>query len=172
MTWLTPATAIAIGALLLAGCPRHVARPAPPPAATPTPPPAPLPLVGHFTGMRPCADCRGVETDLMLRAGWSGDYHYQLRETHIAPNGARRTLDSQGTWRRTRGTAVDAEAVVYQLDTDRPGAQRLFVVLDEWRIREVDAAGAALEPPGDYVLTRIDRRNPPPDSDKPPATPP
>jgi hypothetical protein len=165
LTWCAATAVIGIGALLLAGCPQRVARPAPP-AAPPAPTPV-LPLVGHFTGVLPCADCRAVEIELMLRADWSGTYRYQLRETRVAADGGRHTLDAQGTWRRTRGTAVDAEAVVYQLDTDRPDAPRLFVVLDEWRIRAVDANGAVPQPPGDYVLTRIDRRGPAADQHDP-----
>ncbi len=165
-TWGSVATVIAAAALCLAGCAQRVTRPAPP-AATPAPPPVPLPLVGHFSGVLPCGDCGGIETDLILRADWHGTYHYQLRETHVAADGVRRTFDSQGVWRRRRGTSVDPEAVVYQLDTAGSQPQRLFIVLDEWRIRAVDPNGVVLEPSGAYVLTRTDRRGPPPDSGEP-----
>lgn len=129
-----------------------------------------MPRVGHFTGTLRCSDCTGVAINLILGADWKGTYRYQMTETHVGEGGARRTVESQGMWQRVRGTAIDPDAVVYQLNPDRPEALRNFAVLDEWRIRQLDRDGTALEPLPDYVLTRSDRRAGESEPDEPAAT--
>lgn len=148
---MTRATAVVLLVVLAlsAGCRR--APVAPPPAAVA--PPAvrvtDLPRVGRFTGVLPCAGCAGVQTELTLASDWEGRYRYRLVETRLDGG---ETLESEGTWTVLRGTPDEPDSVVYQLDPDRPGQRRHFLVLDERRISLLDES---LSPIGE-PLSRAD----------------
>ncbi len=150
MTRAAVAALCVAGLALVAGC-RRAAVPAPPPAAAPTPVvrATDLPRVGHFTGVLPCAGCPGVRTELTLASDWDGRYRYRLIETRLDGG---ETLESEGTWTVLRGTPEAPDSVVYQLDPDRPGQRRHFLVLDERRIQLLDES---LSPIGE-PLSRAD----------------
>lgn len=135
------------GLALAAGCAR--ATPAPPALPiTPTPEvrASDLPRVGRFAGVLPCADCPGVRAELTLASDWDGRYRYRLVEARLDGGD---TLESEGTWTVLRGTPDAPDAVVYQLDPDRAGYRRHFIVLDERRIRLLDEA---LSPVGEPLV--------------------
>lgn len=140
--------------LLAAGCGR--ASVAPPPLP-PDPPPlraTDLPRVGHFAGTVPCADCTGIDVELVLSADWDGRNLYHLVEIRRGAPGGDARVESDGIWTSSRGTPEDPGAVVYQLNADRPGQRRYFVVVNERSIRLLDDS---LTPTG-APLTRVDGR--------------
>jgi len=141
---------------LAAGCTHRAA--APPPAPTPALRANDLPRVGRFAGTLPCADCSGIDTELILAGDWDGRYLFQLTETYIGGPNGKRTVACAGAWTTLRGTARDAGAVVYQLQPDPPGAQRAFVVIDERHIRLLGAGLEPLPSSVDATLTRVDGR--------------
>ena len=145
LAWLL-VTALALGA-----CAKP--PPAPPPAASaPIARAADLPQVGRFAGVLPCNGCQGVQTELLLAGNWEGLQLYHLRETYLGASQGTRTVESEGTWVKLRGVPDDESATVYQLDPDRPGQRRHFIVVDERSIRLLDDA---LEPVGE-PLVRVD----------------
>jgi hypothetical protein len=131
------------------------------PEAPAPPPPEPglravdLPPVGRFRGVLPCPDCDGVRTEILLAGNWEGVNLYHLTETYVGatPPGGR-TVEREGAWTALRGVPENDAAVVYQLDPDRPGQRRHFLVVDERTIRLLDDA---LRPIGD-PLVRVDGR--------------
>ncbi len=144
---------VLLALLLSAGC----AKPGPAPAPPSEPPPlraTDLPRVGHFAGTVPCADCAAVEVELMLSADWDGRNLYHLVEVRRGGAGGDRRVESDGAWESSRGTPADPAAVVYQLNPDRPGQRRYFVVVDEHSIRLLDDTLTATGAP----LTRVDGR--------------
>jgi copper homeostasis protein (lipoprotein) len=115
-------------------------------------------VLAVYQGVLPCADCTGIRTELTL---FDEDFTYKLVETYLGtPEGAR-TFASDGTWTLLRAPAEDPDRKVYQLRASNPGDVRSFLVLDDWQIRQLDAAGRKLESGLDYTLTR---KGPPPPS--------
>ncbi len=145
----------ALGACLAVGCTRPATPPPAPPPTTPVPQAATLPRVGHFTGTLPCADCQGVETDLVLAGDWEGRTVFHLKETYVGAPGGPRTVDSEGTWTTQRGSAFDPNARIYQLTLSN-GTTRSFAVVDERTIRLLDADLRPLPSSVPSSLTRGD----------------
>ncbi|HSQ00648.1 MAG TPA: copper resistance protein NlpE N-terminal domain-containing protein [Candidatus Dormibacteraeota bacterium] len=141
-----------VATLVLAGCAKP--PPAPPPAAPPGPHAADLPQVGRFAGVLPCSGCDGVRTELLLAGNWDGLQLYHLRETYLGAAQGTRTVEREGAWVKLRGVPENEQATVYQLDPDRPGQRRHFIVVDDRTIRLLDDA---LEPIGE-PLVRVDAR--------------
>lgn len=99
---------------------------------------APEPLVlGPFIGVVACADCPGIATELTLirRGEFVAEGTYQLKETfldHGAP------VVATGEWTTLRGDATDENAVVYELDPDKPQGARHFLKVGERELRVLD----------------------------------
>lgn len=149
---------IAILAGVLASCGQESGRPAeeaPPQITAAAEAPAETPvLLGVFEGVLPCADCPGIETRLELtRKGphW-GDGTYRLTETY---QGRGDPIVSEGEWGTLRGSAVDPDATVYQLDPATPETSRYFRADGEDALRMLDRD--LNETPADmpYTLTRV-----------------
>lgn len=149
-----PLALLVLGLLALGAC----SRPAPAPPPPPEPPAVratDLPAVGHFRGVLPCAGCEGVRTDLLLSGNWEGVQRYHLVETYVGgAQQSERTVEREGVWTTLRGTPTNDAAKIYQLDPDRPGQCRHFMVVDDRTIRLLDDA---LEPVG-APLMRVDGR--------------
>jgi copper homeostasis protein (lipoprotein) len=103
-----------------------------------TPGPAEPLLVGVFAGTLPCADCPGIATELTLvrkGPGWA-EGRYLMRMTYLE-----RSVDplvQTGEWTTLRGDAADPDAVVYELDPDRPERARHFVKRGETAVQALD----------------------------------
>jgi hypothetical protein len=95
-------------------------------------------LVGVFAGTLPCADCPGVAAELTLvRKGAGraeGRYRMSLAylERPVPP------LVETGEWTTLRGDAADPDAIVYQLDPDKPERARYFVRRGEAGVQALD----------------------------------
>ena len=118
--------------LLLAGC---------------GPAPAPLPGFtadagrGLWQGSAACADCDGIETELMLEQ--QGDARvYMLVETYRGDDHVAQFIDN-GRWQRQAG--------VLQLRGEQ-GSRRSYRVLADGRLRASDRHGRALPMPDDAML--------------------
>jgi copper homeostasis protein (lipoprotein) len=144
--------ALIVAGAALAACGRAAAPPPAPPAPPPLPRAANLPRVGHFAGILPCADCRGIRTELILAGDWEGLNRYHLTETYLGTSQGDRTVEREGAWTTLRGVPDDDNATVYQLDPDIAGARRHFLVVDERTLALLDDF---LQPVGE-PLTRVD----------------
>jgi uncharacterized lipoprotein NlpE involved in copper resistance len=115
-------------------------------------------LVGRYAGTLPCADCSGIQTELVLyRRGPHGDpVRYELRETYLGTRDGDRGFTSRGEWRILRGSASDPDATVYQLVTDRPGEFSNWLWVSERELRKLDASQGDIRSTLNYTLRRTD----------------
>jgi hypothetical protein len=97
--------------------------------------------LGTFEGILPCADCQGIQTSLTLtKYGLHiGEGIYQLRETRLGENSP--ATIAMGNWTTLRGHDQDENAVVYQLNPDRPETSRYFEKIGDDALRPLDAKG-------------------------------
>jgi len=93
-----------------------------------------------FKGVLPCADCAGIRTELRLYANPASGQplHYESTQTYMGTRVGNRTVESTGRWTIFRGSATDREAIVYQLDFDRPGMEQNFLKVGEGELRLLD----------------------------------
>lgn len=94
-------------------------------------------VLGPFVGVLPCADCPGVRTELTLtRKGqhWA-EGTYRLQETYLGREGS---LVTTGEWTTLRGDAEDEDAVVYELNPDKPDKAVRFAKDGERQVRLLD----------------------------------
>lgn len=112
-------------------------------------------VLGAYAGELPCADCAGIRTELTLDevTDLSKPAAYRLRETYLGAKDGEKTVESAGTYTITLGAATSKTAVVYQLNPDKSGESRLFLRVDDNRLRLLDKDRKEL--PGDrHLLTK------------------
>ncbi len=151
---------VGVGVLaLLAGCgPRpqseggagEAAPPSEPPAAQTPEAPA---ILGIYEGTLPCADCGGIQTELMLYADGA---RYALKQTYLATKDGDRTVESAGSWTTERGHGGDANAVVYVIDPGDPTNTRRFLVTSDRTIELLDKDGKRITSEVNHTLNRKD----------------
>lgn len=135
-------------ALALAACAHSPqsgteAPPAEPPTVTPTGRggPGTAAIRVRYEGTLPCADCAGIQAELLLLANGS----YTLRETYQGKGDTVR--ESRGRYNLTTGTPADANATVLQL-TPEEGDSRSFLSTHEGQeLHELDKNRAQLPAP-------------------------
>jgi len=130
LTWLS--VAALTGCAVPAAAPRDASQGK---AAVPDSPSAAL--VGRFAGVLPCADCAGIRIVLRLYAEQPSGQptRYESTEIYLGTPDGDRTFARTGRWTILRGSAADPDATVYQLDYDRPGAERNFLRLGAAELR-------------------------------------
>ena len=107
-------------------------------AATGLPAAAEPLLVGVYTGLLPCADCSGIQTELTLTrkaSGWA-EGRYLLKQTYIGRKVA--PLVKTGDWTTLRGSAADYDDTVYELDPDDQAHATHFLKIREATIKALD----------------------------------
>lgn len=134
-------TSLLLGSLLLTAC---AARP--PAAPAPAAPPEPL----AFAGVLHCPDCEGLRVHLLLDRD---TYQYRTREERLGDDGAAPRINT-GLWQLVHGTEDNPDAMVYQLDYDRPDSTRNFLRLDEDHIKLLDENGREFWSPYNLILER------------------
>jgi uncharacterized lipoprotein NlpE involved in copper resistance len=98
-------------------------------------------LLGIYVGSLPCADCRGVRTELALYApgpDQPAGATYRLTETYLGTRDGDRTLESVGRWTVLRGNKAYPNATIYQLSFDQPRDVRNFLRVSDDELRLLD----------------------------------
>jgi predicted secreted protein len=113
--------------------------------------------LGTFEGTLPCADCAGIRTKLTLYAEQpSGKpVRYELIETYLQTRDGDRVFTKSGRWTLLRGSASDNDAIVYQLDYDRPKTTRSFLKVGNDELRLLDRMQNEIATPAPHSLQRI-----------------
>jgi hypothetical protein len=71
---------------------------------------------GTFTGTLPCADCQGIDTELILSGGTNGSARsYTMKQTYKGKPTDKSVVSSSGKWFVAKGNKQDPDAVVLQL---------------------------------------------------------
>lgn len=111
-------------------------------------------LLGTFTGSLPCSDCSGVTTLLVLTKNDenSAEGTYELAEVRIGKS--TEPVTTKGVWTTIKGTDKDPDAVVYQLNPDKPETSKYFVVASADTIRQLDDKGHEVTSGTPGVLTK------------------
>lgn len=139
---ITLRTSLLLGSLLLTAC---AARP---------PAPATEPVAAAdrlaFSGVLHCPDCAGLRVHLLLDRD---TYRYRTREERLGDTSAAPRINT-GLWQLVHGTEDNPDAVVYQLDYDRPASTRNFLRLDDEHIKLLDENGREFWSPYNLILER------------------
>lgn len=103
-------------------------------------------VLAVYEGVLPCADCRGIRTELTL---FEDDSTYKLVEIYLGTPEGDRTVESEGTWTLRR-------PAIYQLHPGNAGEVRRYLIVDERRIRQLGGEGREDDSGLEYTLTRRD----------------
>ena len=99
-------------------------------------------FAGTFTGTLPCADCPGIDTQLVLNA----DGTYKLHEVYQGKPG---NFDGDGTW------TAEEDGKRIRLDPNSKSEQdRLFAVTSKDEIESLELEDKAIESKLSYTLKR------------------
>jgi copper homeostasis protein (lipoprotein) len=115
-------------------------------------------VLGVFVGTLPCADCRGLKTELTLFMKGPNNYvdaTFFLRETYLGTREGDKAIESRGEWTILRGSATDRNATVYQLDPDKKNETRFFLKIGDDQLRMLDRERRAIDAPFDLSLKRL-----------------
>ena len=103
-------------------------------------------FAGTFTGTLPCADCPGIDTQLVL----SADGTYTITESYQERSAP--TLKGDGTW-----TAEENNQRLRLDPNSKSDNDRLFAILSNDEIRQLDMEGKPIESSLPYNLKRSAR---------------
>ncbi|WP_143309471.1 copper resistance protein NlpE [Chitinophaga vietnamensis] len=96
-----------------------------------------------YTGILPCTDCNGIQTELTIHEQPSNpdpDYAFRLRETYQGLGGKDQTFNSEGTYSIVKGSATDPDAAVLLLNPEKDkNLQRYFIKVGDRELRPLDA---------------------------------
>ena len=106
-----------------------------------------------YQGTLPCPDCEGLKVTLILD---HDAYTYRTTEKRLGEHSDAEPERSSGPWAVRHGTETDPDAVIYQLDHDRPGSTRNFLRLDAARIKLLDEFKREFWSPFNLILERTD----------------
>ena len=116
-------------------------------------------VIGVFRGVLPCADCRGIETELTLRA--KSQYQltgtiFTLKQTYLGTRDGNRTFVKQGTWTMQRGMPGDINATVYQLKFGKTKQLLNFLRVSEYELKQLGQDQRMIKSELNYSLRRAD----------------
>ncbi|UZG43414.1 copper resistance protein NlpE N-terminal domain-containing protein [Caldimonas thermodepolymerans] len=155
--WKARYWGLVLAAGLLAGCAHGPRQPASPAAPSPH-----RVVAARYVGILPCADCRGIRTDLQLYADPDGaPAGYDLLQTYLGRPEGDRSFTQSGTWRSARGARQDPQALVIQLDPEQPGRTRAFRQASPRVLRALDVNLLDLPPHLPRSLLRVPDNLPP-----------
>lgn len=114
---------------------------------TQTPPPvAPSGLVGSYSGVLPCIDCAGIDTDLMIRANGTFTFTELYLGRSAGAFGDANQFVSEGVW-RVEGNALS-------LAMAQTGETRSYRIISANELRALDEEGRDIQSDRNHSLTR------------------
>lgn len=107
-----------------------------------------------YVGKLPCADCEGIEEELILtrKDVNSSEGTYTLKDTYLGKDAA--PIETTGMWTTDRGSASNPDAVVYVLNYDKPDEVSYFLRVDDTTLRMLDKDKAEIDSPFNQTLTK------------------
>ena len=111
-------------------------------------------VLGVFSGKTPCADCSEIDTTLTLTmsAPYSAEGTYTLSMLYVGK--AAKPFITTGQWTTLRGTPTNPNAVVYELDPNKPNEAQYYLKVDENTLRPLDKQENEITTPFNMDLKR------------------
>jgi len=109
------------------------------------------PLI-KFAGKLPCADCAGIETELIFVPD---SMIYRMRETYLNTGDGDKTFESTGTYALNRGTVQDSGATVFQLNPGDSERMRAFKEVGDDSILMLDRNLNEINSSLNYYLVKV-----------------
>jgi copper homeostasis protein (lipoprotein) len=111
-------------------------------------------ILGHFTGMLPCADCSGIATDLTLIQATNGSTEgsYIMKETYTGRDVP--PYITRGKWVTIQGDKKSKTATVYQLNANTSEQPQYFLKVDDHTIKMLDSQKAEIKSGWNSTLTK------------------
>lgn len=105
-----------------------------------------------FSGVLPCASCEGIDTQLTLTqtGPFVAEGTYKLKEVYVGEKDG--LIESTGLWTTLRGSATDENAVVFQLNPNKPADARYYLKVSETEIKLLDKDIHEINSPLNYSL--------------------
>lgn len=115
-----------------------------------------LTLVGAFTGVLPCADCSGIQTELSLYQDISNGENniYVLKETYLTGNTGDTAFTTEGKWDIVLSDATTTDTI-YFLNYNEPDDARYFLQTADG-IKVLDKEQKVIQSNLNYTLRRKD----------------
>lgn len=109
---------------------------------------------GVFSGTLPCADCSGLQTDLVLFVDTATQHptSYMLSYTYTGRLNA--PIITWGTWSMAQGNAKDPHAQIIVLDADKPGHEQFFLNIKNTKLQMLDKFKSEITSPFPMTLAK------------------
>lgn len=107
-------------------------------SVTVTPTPAEKLITTSYRGTLPCADCPGLDTELILKKNSTDsiDGVYVMKETYLERNVD--PLISEGTWKTIFSSSKGKPVVIYEINQGTPDSVRYFLQVNDNEIKMLD----------------------------------
>lgn len=111
---------------------------------------------GKFMGTFPCADCQGINTELMLNGGANGaSRSFTMKQTYLGKPAGNNIVTTSGKWFLAKGNKQDPNAVVLQLIPTEGEVELLyFLQVSDSEIKLLDRKQAEIQSQHNYSLKR------------------
>ncbi|HEX3435162.1 MAG TPA: DUF333 domain-containing protein [Pseudacidobacterium sp.] len=110
--------------------------------------------LGTWQGTLPCADCSGIITTLTLyeKSPQDSKAIYRLHLKYID----RGSFTDYGYWTIQHGTADNQDAVIYQLNPDKPENTQYYLRVDNNTLQQLDREKKPIQSSLNFTLKLID----------------
>lgn len=111
---------------------------------------------GTFTGTIPCADCKGISTELVLNEGTNGSSRsFTMKQTYIGKPADKNLVVSSGKWFLAKGNNQDPDAIMLQLiPTEGDTGMMYFVQVSDTEIKLFDKQQDEIKSKHNYSLKK------------------
>ena len=111
---------------------------------------------GTFAGTIPCADCKGISTELVLNEGVNGSGRsFTLKQTYMGKPADKNVAVSTGKWFLAKGNNQDPDAIMLQLiPTEGDTGMLYFVQVSDSEIKLLDRQQGEIKSKHNYSLRK------------------
>jgi len=111
---------------------------------------------GLYMGTTPCADCQGINTELVLNGGANGTARsFTLKQTYLGKPAGKNVVTSSGKWFLAKGNKQDPNAVVLQLIPAKKNSELMyFQQVSDAEIKLLNNKQEAIQSQHNYTLKK------------------
>jgi copper homeostasis protein (lipoprotein) len=112
------------------------------------------PVSQTFAGTLPCADCSGLQTELILTQTIPNAWHGTFKMKQIYEGKSVNPLLTTGTWEMSQGSPSDSQAKILELKTETEQPE-YWLVVDNNTIQMLDSQKNTINSPFNNVLKSL-----------------